>query len=551
MTPLRAGPLTLFFAEQGDLRRICLGGLEVVRRLYFALRDHNWNTIPAQIDDVRVQSRKRSFEIRYRAAHLAGEMDFRWQAHIRGTQDGGIRFEAAGRAYSDFRRNRIGLCVHHPLRECAGLAVRINGRQSEFPRLVSPQQVFTDLRKMRYALLPGVQVELNFEGEIFETEDHRNWGDANYKTYGTPLRLPFPVTVRKGDEFRQVITLALRGKVPQQLPEREEPTLHLNQRWRPLPPIGLGYTSGASLAELRPAHLRVDVRWGESPPRLPAPLELAVHLAPGREHEQLQSLSAWKSSLARLLVFHRSEKVTSMKWLELARQSLPGVPIVGGTDMWFAELNRERPPLPAPPVAFALSPQVHASDELSMVENLEAFPQMLESASHFLKGAPVHVTPITLKPRFNPVATDPSAPFDNTDPRQRTDFAAAWTLGALASLLEGGAASLTFYETAGPRGLQHEGQRFPVYRLFEALAHYSGGEFAPTSLRGALLLRKGTRQALFVSNLEAAVREFQLPPLAGKNARARLLGGSEQEVGAARRMSLPPWGILICEWEGE
>ena len=549
MRSLRAGPLTLLLGEEGDLRRISLGGLEVVRRLYFALRDRNWNTIPARVADLKVRDRGRAFEIRYRATHRAGEIDFRWRASIQGNEQGEIRFEAAGQAYSDFLRNRIGLCVHHPLRECAGLRVRVNGRQSEFPRLVSPHQVFTDFRQMRYTLLPGLDVELRFEGEIFETEDHRNWGDANYKTYGTPLRLPFPVAVKKGEKIRQQISVRLSGRVPDILPRREEPQLTLDGRWRALPPIGFAYTPGSAASGLGPAHVRVDIRLGESPPRLDVPLELAAHLAPGHERDQLRALAPWKSALARLLVFHEKERVTSMSWLELARQTLPGVTVVGGTNMWFAELNRERPPLPAPPVAFALSPQVHASDELSMVENLEAFPQMLESASYFLKGAPVHVTPVTLKPRFNPVATDPGAPFENTDPRQSSDFAAAWTLGALASLLQGGPASLTFYETAGPRGLEDRGRRFPVYYLFEAIASYYGGEFAPTSFPGALRLRKGRRQALLLANLEGTARQFELPAIAGKHVRVRRPGGNELEPASSRRVEMPPWGVLICEWD--
>ena len=31
-----------------------------------------------------------------------------------------------------------------------------------------------------------------FDGDIFEMEDQRNWTDASYKIYSTPLRLPFP-----------------------------------------------------------------------------------------------------------------------------------------------------------------------------------------------------------------------------------------------------------------------------------------------------------------------------------------------------------------------
>lgn len=549
MTPLRAGPLTLVFLD-GDLRRISLGGLEVARRIYFALRDRNWVTVPGRIEDLQLRRDTDSFEIRYHCDHSAGGIDFRWEARIAGDRHGTVRFEAAGRAHSDFLRNRIGLCVHHPLRECAGLTVRLNGRRGEFPRLVSPHQPLTNFRRLGYSLLPGLDVEFRFEGETFETEDHRNWGDANYKTYGTPLALPFPVRVRRGDEVRQAVTLRLEGRVPEALPERAASRLGLPERWRPLPPIGFVYSGGRVPVELAPAHLRVDLAAGQQPPALPAPLELAVHLEPGRESEQLRALSASSRPPARVLVFHRAEKVTGMRWIEQARRLLPGTPVVGGTDMWFAELNRDRPPLPAPPVAFALSPQVHASDELSMIENLEAFPQMLETAHSFLKGAPVHVTPITLKPRFNPVATDAAAPFDNTDPRQSTPFAAAWTLGALASLLEGGPASLTFYETYGPRGLEGDQGRYPVYRLFEALAGYRQGEFASAGMAGALWLRRGGRQALLVANLGPEPGEIELPVLAGRRGQVRLLGEQPSPFEAPGRYRAPGWAIVLCEWEG-
>lgn len=548
MTPLRAGPLTLLFLD-GDLRRISLGGLEIARRVYFALRDRNWVTIPGKLKDLKLRRNRDSFEIRYHCTHSAGDIDFRWEARITGDRHGTIRFEAAGRAYSDFLRNRIGLCVHHPLRECAGLTVRVNGGQGEFPRLVSPHQPLTNFRRLRYSLLPGLDVEFHFEGETFETEDHRNWGDANYKTYGTPLALPFPVQVRKGDEVRQAVTVRLEGRVPDALPERPESVLHAPKSWRPLPPIGFVYSGGRVPVELAPAHLRVDLRLGELPPRLTVPLELAIHLESGHESEQLRSISELSQSLARVLVFHRAEKVTHMRWIEQARKLLPGTPVVGGTNMWFAELNRERPPLPAPPVAFALSPQVHASDEFSMIENLEAFPQMLETAHSFLKGAPVHVTPITLKPRFNPVATDPDAPFDNTDPRQSMPFAAAWTLGALASLLEGGPASLTFYETYGPRGLEGDQGRYPVYRLFEALAGYQQGEFASAGVAGALWLRKGDRLALLAANLSAEPREIELPLVGRPRGQLRLLGEEPSPLGAPSRYRAPGWAILLCEWE--
>ena len=73
-----------------------------------------------------------------------------------------------------------------------------------FPRRVSPHQPFLDLRAVRHEVAPGLEAEVRFEGEVFEMEDQRNWTDASFKTYSTPLALPLPVEVREGERIRQV-----------------------------------------------------------------------------------------------------------------------------------------------------------------------------------------------------------------------------------------------------------------------------------------------------------------------------------------------------------
>ena len=53
----------------------------------------------------------------------------------------------------------------------------------------------------------------------------------------------------------------------------------------------------------------------------------------------------------------------------------------------------------------SLNPQVHAFDNASLVETLEAQKWTVESARKFVGGLPISVSPITLRPRFNPNAT--------------------------------------------------------------------------------------------------------------------------------------------------
>ena len=40
-------------------------------------------------------------------------------------------------------------------------------------------------------------------------EDQRNWTDASFKTYSTPLELPFPVELSAGEQIRQRFVLGL------------------------------------------------------------------------------------------------------------------------------------------------------------------------------------------------------------------------------------------------------------------------------------------------------------------------------------------------------
>src|SRR5262245_47403943 len=93
--PLRAGPLSLLF-EEGDLKYMRLGGREVLRRVYAAVRDRNWGTVPLRLSSLRLDAREDSFRIVYLAEHRQHEIDFAWRGTIEGSKDGTIRFDFDG-----------------------------------------------------------------------------------------------------------------------------------------------------------------------------------------------------------------------------------------------------------------------------------------------------------------------------------------------------------------------------------------------------------------------------------------------------------------------
>jgi hypothetical protein len=577
--PLRAGPLRLVF-DRGALRWIRLGEREVLRGIYFALRAESWATIPYEIENLEIEAEPTSFRIRFLARHERGPVRFDWRAEITGHPDARITFAVRGTAGSSFLRNRIGLCVLHPADVCAGrpcIVETVDGDRAEsvFPALIAPHQPFRNVRAILHEVSPGVEVEVRMDGEAFETEDQGNWGDASYKTYGTPLHLPHPVPVRKGASVDQSVSLSLFGisaepveqaaaTVPGALPRKrnsaEPVVVELGAGGEsPLPAIGLAgaelvlltQAEAERLRPLRLAHVRADLHleaaaWRSALERaaanarlLEVPLEIALFL-PDDSQAVLRELAGKASALgprvASWLVFRADDRTTAAGLAATARDVLAGIDrgavFGGGSDAYFVELNRRRPlPRLLDRLVFTLNPQVHAGDDATLVENLGGLRRMAETLRSFADGTPLGISPVTLRPRVDP---SPAAwrkrgerPFTD-DPRQDTSFAAAWTLGFLAAAAEAGFASLTFFELTGPRGILDSGRAFPVLDAFADVAALSGAAVAPARSRRpervqALALRSnGGHARLFLANVTADAHPVRVEGLSGRVRRAGL-----------------------------
>jgi hypothetical protein len=448
--------------------------------------------------------------------------------------------------------------------------------------------------------VPGLEATVSFAGDVFEMEDQRNWSDASYKTYCTPLGLPFPVEVQAGDEVHQRVTLRvsgagacgiLHGDVPIQLRLGGAVTL---------PRIGFGCSpavSGqvAALRALRPEHLRVDLKLGKADQdevlqraaveatALGTALKVALHVPSDGIAEVERCIRRMTSAsvpVAAWLLYDSDAPTTRLDTYNRIRPLLkeyePQALVAAGSNANFAELNRNR--LPAGSVemlCFAMNPQVHACDERSIVETLESVPDLLRGARRIAGNVPIAVSPVTLKPRFNAVATEqetPPAPGEvpsHADPRQGTLFAAAWTLGHLAELAAAGAHSATYYETTGCCGLLEEGGTgglFPLYHVFADVASFASYpchalDFDASREVCGLCFQSELWGALLCANLTATAKELDLSGLSGVK-RYRLLeardcAAAAQEPEAWRRtreackqdtLVLPPWGYLRLEW---
>src|SRR5262245_35919650 len=215
---LRAGPLSAML-DNGALRYIRLNDVEVLRAIAFLVRDENWGTFTPEISNLTVKQGKKGFEISYEARCADVNRALTYRAHITGTAEGELRFEATALPHTDFLTNRTGFIVLHPLKGVAGRPVEIlhvDGRKvkDKFPAIVNPLQPFYDIRALTHEVVPGVFATCRMEGDTFEMEDHRNWTDASFKTYVRPLALPWPYTLPAGSEIKQSVTLTFSGKLP-------------------------------------------------------------------------------------------------------------------------------------------------------------------------------------------------------------------------------------------------------------------------------------------------------------------------------------------------
>jgi D-apionolactonase len=472
--------------QNGNLRYIKSGKIEIVRMIYTAVRDQLWLTANMTVFDEKIEHYDNGFNIKYKAQYVLNGIDYQAFIRIEGTPQDTISFHFEGEAQSDFLRNRIGLCVLHPIRECAGQAVFIENKEggilaSEFPKLISPHQPFLNIQKMTWHTEGGIEANLNFKGDIFETEDQRNWTDGSYKTYSTPLSIPFPVAVKKGEKVSQSVVLQVKT------PSNIEPEIwNLKSEIRyPFPKIGyarsktpLNPTHIEQLKQVPFDHYRVECffekGWKthlktafQEAKKLDTTVELVVILSEKTKAywEDLKAILEKTTLLKTVLFIGEKGNIPPQYLLDFFipqfKNAFSNIQLGAGTDAFFAQLNRNRPTdTRLDFISFPINPQVHLTDNQTLIENLEAQKYTLETAQSFF-SKDIHVSPITLKWRHYPNSSE------SIDPRQHTPFATHWT--ALSIKYLAAAKSLTFFETLGKKGILNEKDNSPLHELLKKI----------------------------------------------------------------------------------
>ncbi len=549
--------------EDAAIRSVKYGNCEIIRMIYSAVRDRNWGTVSKNIISENIQQFIGGFKINLSVEYVQNEINFRANYLIRGRQNQ-ISIEMQGKAISSFLKNRIGFCVLHPIKECAekkGTVLHTDNSIEEFkfPKQIAPHHPVKNIKQINWNPDVGIEAQLTFEGDIFEMEDQRNWTDASYKTYCTPLELPFPVEVKKGEEFNQKIILNVDIKQKKQSAKEKEISFYWdNNSMFKLPEIGFGKSSRKKmiseeeiklLSTLQIQHLRADIHmdkdnWQTEMNKavneaglLKVPLFLCLYF-PDDYQSKLEAVLEYFSGKQKLL---KAILPVGMNHLphpafkdiaEQIRSRFRDVKVGTGVNAYFAELNRNRPDASnADFVCFSACPQIHAFDKKSIIENLEGLAEVVKSAKKLFPGKRIWISPVTLKQRFNVVATEEEkysgleemAP--QVDPRQQSMFAAGWTMGALKQLAQSGANLIDFYETVGWRGILNMDLTsnllpelnktvFPLINLFRVISEakhlLSSVSSHPDLIDGIVFKKEGTTE-IFLAKYSETNQIVKLP----------------------------------------
>jgi len=508
----------------GDLRSLRLGQTEVLRAIGYPVRDASWGTIAVRTtgETRDASSYARSF------AALSGEFDGRFSVTLTATDQGQatVVAEISLRAHTDLTVNRAGFTLLHPITGVSGTALIVTHpdgtrTSTRFPDAISPGQPAKNIVGLLHEIGPVV-IDIAMHGEVFEMEDQRNWSDASFKSYCRPLALPRPYVISSGSEVYQTLRLCLTAKpsvttkpgvsavqsgmIPSVLVVHEDGLTELE---------GIVLPHGAGL--LARVSGRTDIAGLTS--WHPQALEIIF--------TDLDDLSAiirrcnsaglHPTSVVALPAPYLASHQPEGPWpagpqpadaVALLRKGFADALIGAGSLTNFTEFNRCRPdPSTCDFGTFGNTAIVHAADDLSVTQTLEAIPHILASAHAILPGKPLHLGLMSIGMRSNPygkaVLANPTLgriPMAMDDPRQTLPYAAAYATGILAACIAGRVDSVALAMVSGPLGAAGT----PLGRVIAGAAVLSGERAQVMSETG--LIRIESSRGGIVANLSDEAR---------------------------------------------
>lgn len=552
---LRAEPAEVTL-EDGQLRHLRIGGVEAIRGVMFLVRDRDWGTVPAAVSNLQIDEGRGAVAVSYDADYDmgTGHLHARITLRLDGQE---LACHATAEASGEVWTNRAGFTVLHPIDGVAGAPVTVahpDGTETRgrMPHLIEPWQPFRQIAALTHHA-HGWRIECRLQGDVFEMEDQRQWGDASFKTYNRPLARPWPYSLPEGPALDQRVRVLWRpapAAAPVPPPRRQVPDPRF-------PETALAVTAAEArraldhprdLSSVGPQRLLCHLDATKGPldadltafaalqaafPDIAFDLEL-IAACPG-DADPSPELAAHGRALAASGLRAASVMVTpavdrqsvppGSDWpacppadriAGAARAAFPGLALGGGVASFFPELNRKRPPEGLDFVTHGLCPIVHAADDLSVIETLETVPHILASARAIIGDAKFRLGPSTIAMRHNPYGSrtipNPAGRricMTHDDPRQNGAFAAAYAVGLAAAIAPAGVAVWTPAALYGSRGLYHDdGTARPIAAAVAAVARLAGEPVAEAEVRSEAVLLAGAIR--ITANLSA--RSGRLPP---------------------------------------
>ncbi len=566
MMRLESGPVSLEL-HGGSVRYVRYAGHEAIRGVDYLVRDDSWRTPPAALKPVHQEQNDDGFRVELDGEVKQDEIHYRYRLRITGDREGRVEIRADAEALSSFMTNRTGFVVLHPIMGVAGRPATVTHKdgsisETTFPELISPGQPIFDIRELIHEVTAGLCVTCRMEAElpqdpetIYEMEDQRNWTDASYKTYVGSLLDPWPYKIEAGQKITQRVELSfevtrqvsptdsgaalavrfgdgIKGKIPSVglglMPtyrhgsgEGNHPTRQLRPQFLAVyadcddPDLAAILKDYASIAEAYGAAIQLELvlPQGQSPKAVlgaaaaacdKAGLDPArVIVCPRAYLKSIQPVGPWPE-VCDLAHIHNQ-----------ARAAFPRATILGGMLNYFTELNRKRPPMATvDAISCTTAPIVHAADDQSVMETLEALPAVILSMRAMAAGKPLHLGPSAIGMRHNPYGAATAANLHSeriamaeNDPRQAGLFAAAWTVGYAAAVADSHAVStVALNHLAGPSGVcGDDGRLHPVFHVMAALCAAGGAPSIPLAINGAgiagLAWRHDRGTGLLLTNL--------------------------------------------------
>lgn len=527
---IHLGPFSFLYTDVA-IRRIAWQGLEIVRGISWPIRDKNWGTFaPVVLDKTFTETAESALgRLKFAVAggQLVGKLKFK------ATTKGSLQVDLTLTPISgEFETNRAGLTVLHPILDLAGEPVRVTHsdkahEDTAFPRQICPSQPIMDIAGLSYGVGANA-VDIDFDGEVFEMEDQRNWSDASYKTYCVPLRHPFTYSIDR--RITQSVRLCVSGGGGYESVGAPSTDITARPTKSEAPVVGFALEDGWGADALSrdailacgASHLLVRVTPSTRPTFLSEAADLAGQLGAELEVElvlddndpvkslqeaavRLSQIGLAPTRLIALREAYLASHQPSGPWPEgadlsqtniAARQAFPNVQLGGGMLTNFTEFNRARPdPDLCDYITHGSSAIVHASDDLSIIETLEALPHIYRSAQEIGRDKPYRLGLVSIGMRSNPygatVAPNPAQSREamaREDPRHRGLFGAAWAVGVLASTLGSSIEALCLAAPTGPFGVVYKrmdhpqagfddgvGVVYPLFHVVRAAQQMAGG----------------------------------------------------------------------------